>query len=190
VRKTRLLNIFIVVGIASLSLVILTTSLSRRRYSPNRVKCHKQLQAIGQAMLLYANEHNGAYPATVDDLIITQDITPSIFVCPASDDVPASNGATLAATAANVAVPGHLSYVILSKGFTDRATPDIVLVYEPLTNHQNTGMHVLFGDSHVEFVQVRKARRIIAELNAGHNPPRPEITGRPAASRPATVPVQ
>jgi hypothetical protein len=176
VRKTRLLNIFIVVGIASLSLVILMTSLSRRRYSPNRVRCHKQLQTIGQAMLLYANEHNGAYPATVDDLIITQDITPSIFVCPASDDVPAFDGATLAATAANVAVPGQLSYVILSKGFTDRATPDIVLAYEPLTNHQNIGMHVLFGDSHVEWLDEPRTQKLLAELSAGHNPPRTKAT--------------
>jgi hypothetical protein len=35
-------------------------------------------------------------------------------------------------------------------------------------------MNVLFGDYHVDFIQTAEAIKLLAELNAGHNPPRPE----------------
>jgi prepilin-type processing-associated H-X9-DG protein len=52
-------------------------------------------------------------------------------------------------------------------------TPAHVLAYEPLTDHIGDGMNVLFGDGHVEWVPKLKASHMTAELNAGHNPPRP-----------------
>jgi len=39
-----------------------------------------------------------------------------------------------------------------------------VLLYEPLANHDNDGMNILFGDGHVEFVHPAEARRLIASL--------------------------
>ena len=32
-----------------------------------------------------------------------------------------------------------------------------------------------YGDARVEFQQAKVAKKIVAELNAGHNPPRPEM---------------
>jgi hypothetical protein len=36
-------------------------------------------------------------------------------------------------------------------------------------------MNVLFGDGHVEFIAQPNADKMIAELKAGHNPPRREM---------------
>src|SRR2546421_370576 len=74
-QRRRLLDSLIVVAVVALALTIVLPSLSRRKSSPFRDKCHKQLRAIGQAMMLYANEHSGRYPADAGELIVDQDIT-------------------------------------------------------------------------------------------------------------------
>jgi type II secretory pathway pseudopilin PulG len=173
-HKARLFDVLVVLSVVALALSIVLPSLSRHRGVPFREKCKKQLRAIGQAMILYTEEHGGRYPAGADDLIVTQDISPQIFVCPSGTEEPAAAGSTPQETAANVVAPGHVSYVILSKGFSGRPPADAVLAYEPLTNHLHAGLHVLFGDGRVEWVPSPQAERLLAELNAGHNPPRAE----------------
>ena len=81
----------------------------RSRETANRVKCASNLRQIGQALLLYSNDYNGAYPrvayvggadpkpvwgtdgqpndvsATLFLLLKTQDITAEVFICPSSN---------------------------------------------------------------------------------------------------------
>src|SRR2546423_733990 len=59
-----LVELLVVIGIIALLLSILLPSLSRARETANRVKCGSNLRQIGQAMMLYANENQGAYPRT------------------------------------------------------------------------------------------------------------------------------
>jgi len=47
----------------------------------------------------------------------------------------------------------------------------LVLAYE-LTGHHPTGSHFLLGDLHVEMVAPAVSEKMIAEVKAGHNPPR------------------
>jgi prepilin-type processing-associated H-X9-DG protein len=172
-------NVGLIVGIVIACVVIfgacgvsiLLPALSKARETANRVKCMTNLRQIGTAMMLYANENNGAYPDTIGGLM-DQPITTAVLVCPSSTDTPALPGATPKATGANVEAGGHLSYVYLGKGLTNRAQADLVLVYEPMANHHNSGMSVLYGDGHVEFLNAQNAGAVMAELNAGHNPPR------------------
>jgi prepilin-type processing-associated H-X9-DG protein len=56
-----------VIGIIALLISILLPSLNRAREMANRVKCASNLRQIGQAILLYSNENNGAYPRTIAD---------------------------------------------------------------------------------------------------------------------------
>jgi prepilin-type processing-associated H-X9-DG protein len=135
--------------------------------------CGTNLRQIGQAMVLYAMDNAGKYPTSIADLL-TQDITSAIFVCPSTNDTIAATAATTEATAANVTAGGHLSYAITCAGFTAPPPVDAILAYEPLANHGNSGMNVLFGDGRVEWLWTTEARKLLAELKAGHNPPRPE----------------
>ena len=121
-------------------------------------------------MLLYANDHQGRYPDTMGDLL-EEDITTAVFVCPGSNDFPAT-GATTQATAVDLYAGGHLSYLYFGKGLIGTPPATLILAHEPLANHQNKGMNVLFGDGHVEFITPPAATMILAELKAGHNPPR------------------
>ena len=163
--------------IASLVIPLLAYSILTMpslHFSPsvaNRVKCGSNLRQIGQAIMLYANEHQGRYPDKIGDLM-DQDITTAVFICPASNDTDAVPGPTTQASSANVHAGGHLSYIYLGKGLTGTQSATMVIAYEPLTNHANSGMNVLFGDGHVQFVGLPAATTLIAELNAGQNPPK------------------
>ena len=68
---------------------ILLPSLNRARETANRVKCASNERQIGQAILLYSNDHRGKYPPDLGTLIKEEDITPEVFTCPSSNnDVP------------------------------------------------------------------------------------------------------
>lgn len=69
--------------------------------------------------------------------------------------------------------PGAVSYAYLGKGLTSadlNQNPDIVLAYEPLSNHGGFGMNVLFGDGTVEWVQGARAQSILFQASSGSHP--------------------
>jgi prepilin-type processing-associated H-X9-DG protein len=153
----------------ALIFAVMAPSLGRARETANRVKCASNLRQIGIAILLYANENHGHYPDSVDQLLLTQDITSPVFVCPSSKDA-AATGATTQAVATNLHTGGHLSYVYLGKGMTNDAAATTVVAYEPLSNHSNAGCNVLFGDGSVRFIAQPQAGQLIKQLEAGQNP--------------------
>ena len=157
---------------------ILLPSLNRAREQANRVKCASNLRQIGQGVQMYANNHGGQCPDTFEQLLVDQDLSPDVFVCHSTTDSYAP-GATAQAQAANLSKGGHLSYVYAGKGLTQpgsfAASRNIVLAYEPLTNHTSQGVNMLFADGHVAFVPAAQAKQIITDLQAGKNPP--SLTG-------------
>ncbi|HEY8665921.1 MAG TPA: H-X9-DG-CTERM domain-containing protein [Tepidisphaeraceae bacterium] len=169
-KKSSLVLLIGLISVVGMLLIfgILNANKPRVYYTPNWAKCGSNLRQIGQAMMLYANEHHGKYPDMIEELL-DEDFGAEILVCPSTNDTKAI-GATTQAIAANVATPGHLSYIYLGKGFTSQCLPNTVLCYEPVTNHGD-GSNVLFGDGHVEFMSAAQMKKIIADLNAGRNPP-------------------
>ena len=121
---------------------------------------------------MYANENKGQFPPDLATVLATQEMTSDTFVCYRTSDTPAT-GPTTRAVAANLEMGGHLSYVYVGKGMNLSVPPTAVVAHEPLANHVD-GMHVLFGDGHVEWLDATRGRRLLAELSAGHNPPRAE----------------
>jgi prepilin-type processing-associated H-X9-DG protein len=157
----------LVLGVLGLALV--PPALLRGIETANRIKCASNLRQIGQAMILYANENRGQYPPTMEELLVSQDITSVVFVCPSTADTPAT-GVNAQQTIANISAGGHQSYIYLGKGRNGTAGRDVVLVYEPMSTHKG-GFNALFGDGHVEFIYGPSAAKVEAELKAGQNPP-------------------
>jgi predicted Zn finger-like uncharacterized protein/prepilin-type processing-associated H-X9-DG protein len=160
----------IVVGSIAVLLIpclisILLPALNRAREQANRVKCASNLRQIGLACIIYANgQRDGAFPDSFQTLLKSgASLSPDVFVCPSSNDSPPTG-------ASGINVPGHLSYVYSGIGLTNRAGNTDVLAYEPLGNHKNDGINVLYGDGHVEFQTRVTAQRMIQRLKSGRQP--------------------
>jgi prepilin-type processing-associated H-X9-DG protein len=161
-----------------LAIAVLLPSLSRTRGHSPRVRCASNLRQIGQGVEMYANEHRWAFPPDFATLLLTEDLTSDVFICLATGDERAQ-GATTQAVAANLtAAAGHVSYVYTGQGLTLNSPPNAVVAYEPLSNHRD-GMNVLFVDGHIQWLNPKQGARLVAELAAGHNPPRAAEAGKP-----------
>jgi prepilin-type processing-associated H-X9-DG protein len=147
---------------------ILLPSLNRARETANRVKCASNMRQIGQALLLYGNDNRGVYPPDLPPLLLTQDITADVFVCPSSNDTRADQNTTVQQQAA--VLHQHCSYKYLP-GHNYNASADTVIAYEPLTNHGGDGANFLHGDGHVSWESKQTAAAMIKSLEAGQNPP-------------------
>ena len=164
---------------------IMVPSMGMARQTANQAKCASQMRAIASAVLLYGNENGGAYPESIQQIYLTQDVTPEIFVCPSSGDTKAT-GATPAEIAKVLTVGGHLSYVYLGAGMNQHASAKTVIAYEPLSNH-GTGSHFLFGDGSVQFLLANQAGRMIRQLESGQNPPGTSNAAPATGSTPVEV---
>jgi prepilin-type processing-associated H-X9-DG protein len=153
------------IGIFIWAIALILPSFGRAREPAQRIKCASNLRQIGQAILLYANENQGQCPARFEDLILTQDIGSEVFTCPSSNDIMAP-GATPQAQAQNLSAGHHLSYIYLGAGHALNSSPTAVLAYEPLSNHANAGMNVLYFGGHVAWVPAPQAQQLIRTLNA------------------------
>ena len=128
----------------------------------NRIICPNNLRTIGQALTLYANNHDHKYPGDLSALL-GEDFSSSFLVCPSTNDEPAI-GATTQAVLADFATPNHCSYIYLGKGLSQPLPSDRVMALESLKNHQEKGMNVLFGDMHVEWLDKAHADTLLAKL--------------------------
>jgi prepilin-type processing-associated H-X9-DG protein len=174
-RKSLLPLALFVTALVSVPILIVMFGFSRPNVymiSP-RVACANNLRQIALASIMYANaDPFNRFPDTLNDVLETQEIASDVFVCPDTNATPA-RGPTTRATANNLTAGGHLSYIYVGKGLTTAADSKTVLVYEPLTNH-GSGANVGYADAHVEWQPAKELNKILSELSAGHNPPRPE----------------
>jgi hypothetical protein len=143
-------SLVLVFVLASIALLALLSNKSGGPESP-RARCSSNLKNIAGACVTYSNTHNGAYPADFANMMASSGMTSSFFICPDSNDTPAT-GTPAQQAAALTPGGGHLSYVWLGKGVTSDSPTDTVLVYEPLSNHQQKGMNVLFNDYSVRWL--------------------------------------
>lgn len=190
--RPRVVEVLVALALALLllfSLVIVADHYVAQttRAGSNRVQCASNMRQIGQAIAMYANDHGGQFPNDLETTFANEDLSPAVFVCPSTSDTPAPPGPTTQATAAGLRQPGHCSYVYLGKGLTDQTvTPDMVLLYEPLADHEGTGMNVMFGDFHVEWMPASDAQAILNQVAARTMPvrfPTTLPTSMPAAGR-------
>jgi prepilin-type processing-associated H-X9-DG protein len=126
---------------------------------------------------MYANENGGRFPERFEDLLLTQDLTPEVFICPSSQGERAP-GETREEWATHLSEPLHLTYVYTGKGFDRSAPPEVITAHETPDSHNKDGMNVLYADGHVEFQDRKVTPHLLAELASGHNPPRAANVGR------------
>jgi len=146
-----LMPLAVVGGVVFLLGSILLPSLCAPRETANRVKCAANLKQIGNALMLFAQEHDGKYPDQLSELVATEDLTPNVFVCP-SGTAESSTASTPAEIATDLAKPEHNSFIYLKQNL---GKADQAIVCESLKDHDEDGMNILYGDFHVEFISHR-----------------------------------
>ena len=130
-----------------------------------KAKCASNLKSIGAAFVAYSNNHNRRYPDSIESLFLESGLPAETLCCPASNDFRADG--TREEQAASFSKGGTYSYIYLAKGLTNAATRNDVLMYEPLANHHNKGIHLLFADYHVEWLKTADAQKFLASLKPG-----------------------
>jgi prepilin-type processing-associated H-X9-DG protein len=135
----------------ALMVSVLLPALNRARETANRVKCASNLRIIGQAMLLYSNDHKGQYPPDLGTLLRTQEITIDVFVCPSGDNQVPPQVRNGGIDQMVQWVNANGDYVYLGAGKNNQSPADEPLVYEKPHDHGGDGMNLLYGDGHVEF---------------------------------------
>src|SRR5688572_11114474 len=164
-----------------LLLLVLVPPLQRAREQANRAQCATHMRQLGQAMAIYATVNGGRFPDRIDRLLAY--VPSSSFVCPSCNDTPAL-GQTPQAQAANLATPGHLSYVYVGHTYSTASMANAstaIVLYEPLSNHAD-GINVLYADGAVNFLNRGVATVTIAQI-AARTPPAPV---GPPATQPTT----
>jgi hypothetical protein len=124
--------------------------------------CHKTLRSIGQAMLLYQNEHHCLPPSLVA-LSKDADIPASLFACPAVHARPSNSGNLTADSASDFAYTPPVGLLAAStQPFT--FSPQVILAYERDPNHRlaaSPAAHVLFADFSVELLPVAELQALV-----------------------------
>jgi len=170
-------ELLVVIGIIAVLMAILLPVLGKAREASHRSVCGSNLRTLGQAMVMYANQHrdllpnaspNGVWKASVGGEALIPFATtfvahPGVFHCPSdTDPVP-----RLIATADyNVPDSAHVSYEFYSIFWAPEYGPRLPQLkgqaplawdldggeqQSPLQNHASKGGNVLFADGHVEW---------------------------------------
>ena len=126
----------------------------------------RNLREMGLAIIMYANQHGGNFPDNLQSLYLDQELGPDVPFCPAATRPLQSNATTQQAIAAINA--GRSSYIYVGKGLTVRSPDDVVVMYEPLSDH-TVGINVLFADAHVEWLELAEAKKLLARFATGAN---------------------
>jgi len=164
--KTSWAGLVLLLLACALVLIIIPSwpSSNTAKETARRVRCASNLRTIGQAVVLYANGHDGQYPDSLGTILLNVPITADVLICESSSDSPAK-GATTRAVVADLSNGSHSSYIYVGKGLTTSSTSSKTIVaYEPLNNHSGNGANVLYGDGHVEFLNAQPFKMVIASL--------------------------
>lgn len=149
--------------VVPLMLAITLPSLARARELAKRSVCAANMQHIATALLTYANDNREQFPPNLDILVTKGTLTPKHLLCPSA---PQAN------------------YVYTVAGLTADAPPKTVVLYEPITNHEEGG-NVIFLDGHVKFLKQPEYDKAIAGISPSpiSQPGDPQRPRRPAPSR-------
>lgn len=145
-------GVLITVAFIAMLIAILLPSIQRMRENTGRQRCPSNLRQIGTAMFLYSMKHGGAYPPSFKVLASEEDLTPSVFICPADNAVAASS------IAAFVGSPADCSYVYLGDGLDNKTDATVILAFEDPDDHDRDGVNLVCGDGSVNWLPIRTGR--------------------------------
>jgi prepilin-type processing-associated H-X9-DG protein len=136
----------------ALVIAFMVPALNNARVAVNQAVCANNMQAVGQAIMLYAQQHRGDLPPDLATLMQQANLSGQTLVCPLTNST---------APTTQQAATAKLDYIYVGQGRnTNNIDPKTILIYERLTNHAGQGINVLRADGSVEFVTGPEAYEI------------------------------
>lgn len=184
-------GVVILIGLGTIFLPPLLNPCCRSTETGRRVRCAANMKALGNTIALYALAHQGQFPDSIETLLRAQPeetSSLSLLICPTTDDeayddsdrqvsinklYERGNPSSFSLSQSRPWL--HISYVYAGRGMSTQTSPDAIVMYETISNHDGDGMNVLFADGHVDYFMKRDVVKMVAEVQAGHNPPRAEM---------------
>jgi len=127
-----------------------------------RVACLNNIRQIGLAMIMYAQDHEGAYPSSFGVLLKGGYLpTPRLLICPASEDcIPEDFPEDFKSADLHVldSVEQWGSYVMV-KGLTHEGRKDVIILHDKPGNHGGEGRNCYFDDGHVRWLPEAEFQR-------------------------------
>ena len=159
---------WLIVAFVTLALAIVSFGVWHVRAAnerERRERCALNLRQIGQAILLYANEHRNRYPDSFATLARNRflqqpPIDLATFVCPSSDDAPPASAGNADAGSYRLIADTMPSWLVFYSGnqFAPWGDRPLEAVAIEVPGHHAGGVYVLLADGHVEFRTVADAR--------------------------------
>lgn len=127
--------------------------IEKTRAQVNETICEHQLKVLGLPLLLYAKEHNGAFPSKWSELFPTYVKDVDFFICHQQRaDYEKKQGAGAYPFTSPADVDTLASYVLVS-GHHLGDDPKAILAYEPDGHHGNRGHAVLHVDTSAGWIR-------------------------------------
>lgn len=147
--RKRIVKLLCIVLISACALWIGLLGAIPARELQRRLVCAANVKGIGISAKIYADRWDGTTPI-IDWLVKTGQIDPKSAKCPCADSP---------------------NYVLLFPtppiGAENDNTPvdNMVLAYEPKSNHGGEGGNVVFGDGHASFVRVPEYDELVNSVS-------------------------
>lgn len=133
------MELLLVLAIFLVMAVVLTPFVRVTKTWARRIECADNLRRINLGLQLYANAHDGAYPAELGTLYPAYVTNAKAFDCPASK---------------HIGTPAHPDFEY-NAGLNRRSPGTAVVAQDQDGNHGRAGKNVLFADGSVAWVKVR-----------------------------------
>lgn len=139
----RATKISLLVGIVLIATTILVPAVIhlnvQRSHWMKTDGCPRQLRRVGQAMLLYSNDHEGKLPNNLDELVAKNYLPDAkTLECPVD----------------------HSRYTLIAGGRKNALLdPNEIIAFERIGAHGDFGCMTLFGDGHVAWLSKAEFER-------------------------------
>lgn len=161
----------LLIGLANLAFMARVLVIAVKAANVNHQLIHRasELRQVGQALLLYAEDH-GRLPPDFVPLMEDYDLPASLLTGDQGAQEPPTTQAVLADLADAQRTRFHFLAASLPKS---QLRPELVLAHSRRGDDQDGRILVLYADGTVSHLGPAEAEHLLAELAAGRNPPRP-----------------